>query len=199
MSENNKNFAMVSPNVANTPSSWLAVAGLDLGDRRCALQVAASPGGIGSGIYLLAPQATAGAYAANQCIGTLLQVTAFTKAGGTAMITDINVVDAAAQAAALRIFFFRGDPGWTCTNKTAITFGGTSIGNINRVCAVYDVAASDYVTIVGADNTVSFANIGASQRIDNVEAAQILWALVVSNGTPNYGGDKLRIKVGLTQ
>lgn len=126
----------------------------------------------------------AGAYVSGRVVGTLIDLTSMCGSGGGGMILQINVADAANQKKALKIYFFGGVPSTKVDDDVFAT--SLVIGDINKLIAVVDVAAADYVTL----NSLAYNIIGAPPDTDKLSIAHgtgELWAYVVTNDTPNYG------------
>lgn len=128
---------------------------------------------------------SAGAYTSGDNVGGLLALTGATRLPNTtSMLTSVHVRDNANQAAALSILLFSSDPstGATITDNAAFVYGTTSF---TKQIGIINVAALDYTVF----NNKASASLTGLNRICTSVGSSILYAVVVTTGTPTYAAN----------
>jgi hypothetical protein len=147
--------------------------------------------------------ATAGAYAANQVIGTPQKIIGSLDKGGTATLVSGLLLDLANQKQAVDVFFFNKLPTSQGADKAAFALNATDamalVGRYSFLASAYSTASSNNVSeatvgllqiglVAGNNNPVSGVNTSQPNNTLNTNS---IYVLAVSRGTPTYGANGL--------
>jgi len=137
------------------------------------------------------PTNTTAIYADGDLIGGKLTLTGLVPfSGGRSIITGITVTDKSEQNAALTVIFFNTNPtNTTFTDNAELDVADADLVNI---AGIIPVAAADYVGL--ADNSVATVNKYLTLAPNSTS---VVYAAIVSEGTPTYAGTTdLKLIVG---
>jgi hypothetical protein len=142
------------------------------------------------------PTIGTGAYADGNHLGAVKEVTnAFDADGDTATLLSVQIVDKAAQAAALDILFFNAEPTLTSTDGTALNISDAEM--TSKFMGRVSVAATDYTTVTSCSEATV---LGLGLLLQAAAGTNKLYYLLRSRGAPTYGAtDALVVKLGLLQ
>lgn len=132
------------------------------------------------------------AYAAGDSIGGKITLTGALRAAGKGVVlTDIVILDRAAQSPTGTIILFNADPtAATITDNAAFVFSTDDL----KVIAAIPVAAADYVTI----NSKAVASIAPPPRTLTAASGTALYAAFVTTSTPTFAAStNLQVSFGL--
>ena len=131
------------------------------------------------------------AYASGDVLADTQAMTACMRVNqGTAVIHSITLLDEDDQAQALDLLFLRTD----VTIGTENSAVSVSDANAREIMGVVEVAAADYVDLVGSQ-IVTKTNVGIV--VDAAAGADDLYVAAISRGTGTYTASGIRLMVGL--
>lgn len=137
------------------------------------------------------PTNTTAIYADGDLIGGKLTLTGLVPfSGGRAMISGLTITDLSEQNAALTVLFFNSNPtGTTFTDNAELDVADADLINL---AGFIPVAATDYVGL--KDNSVASVNKYLTLAPNGTS---VVYAAIVSEGTPTYAGTTdLKLVVG---
>jgi hypothetical protein len=141
------------------------------------------------------PTVTASSYSANNVVGGIQTLTGLMRGASTlGLLESVSVIDAAAQAAQLSIFFFKATPtGGTYTDHGALVLAAADLPNyLGKI----DLTAATYDAMGTAVKSNTLANIGLELQGDS---SGNVYAIATTTGTPTYTALCLTFTYGARQ
>lgn len=143
---------------------------------------------------VVTPVIGAAAFTAGDFVGGKLTLAnAGRVAAGTGIIQNLSIVDAAKQAAALRIYLFKADLAGTYADNAVESF---TAADMLKLIDVIDVLAGDWETLTNASVTKAetLRGLGIPYKITSGTS---LFAIIRTLGTPTYTANCLQLTFGL--
>ena len=143
---------------------------------------------------VVTPVIGAAAFTAGDFVGgKLILANAGRVAGGSGIVQNLSIVDAAKQAAALRIYLFKTDLAGTYADNAVESF---TAADMLKLIDVIDVLASDWETLtnVSVTNVETLRGLGIPYKITTGTS---LFAIIRTLGTPTYTANCLQLTFGL--
>ncbi len=138
---------------------------------------------------VVTPVIGAAAFHVNDIVGGKLTLPfAARRAGGSGIIQDLQIVDAAKQATELCVYIFNADLTVAADNATEATSAADLLKYIGHIV----VAASDYKTLANA--SVASVKLGWTYK---VASGTNLYAFIRCTGTPTFTANCLQLKFGM--
>lgn len=158
------------------------------------LQLLCGSVGGSSQAVIATPVLGTGAYAANDCVGGLIELSPFASRGNGAVLQSIHVYDTAGAAADLDFNFFGANPSASTLNNDV----GLSIAaaDVDKLIATVHADDGDYQAYDnGSGKVCPVRNLGIPMR--NSEEGSVLYCAIMTTGTPTYGAaNALKIVFG---
>jgi hypothetical protein len=110
--------------------------------------------------------------------------------GGTGVLGSVLLVDTSNQKAPLTLFFYTRDPTGSYVDNAAPV---GAVGDGPYVLGMVQVLAEDYLEIGG----VAYCEIGGLGTVLQAQTTDSIWVVIVSNGTPTYAANALRLRLGI--
>ena len=145
-------------------------------------------------LIVITPVIGAAAFTAGDFVGgKLILANAGRIAGGSGIVQNLSIVDAAKQAAALRIYLFKTDLAGTYADNAVESF---TAADMLKLIDVIDVLASDWETLtnVSVTNVETLRGLGIPYKITTGTS---LFAIIRTLGTPTYTANCLQLTFGL--
>lgn len=135
------------------------------------------------------PTITAGAYSADDQVGSLITITPGMTGLSLVELVGITIVDQAAQKASIDIFFFDESPTVTSSDNDAANVADAEVED--KCIGFVNVPAANYEDF-SANSVATVRDLGFFMKTNTKET---IYALLVTRGTPTYAAtDDLRIK-----
>lgn len=142
------------------------------------------------------PGVTGTAYVANDEVGTPVTL-ALPRSGQAALLHSLALVDPDNQKVAADVFLFDELPtgaGDKNAHDLAASEEGKYIGHVSLAASDYKGGTACAVATKGALGIVV-----NPKKVDSLLAAEAIYALVVTRGTPTYTPGQLTLKLGVEQ
>lgn len=120
----------------------------------------------------------------------LVSASAFAKAGGTAKLEHVSVLDKDDQGVEMDLFFLNADVALG-TEDAGISITDT---NAEAIVAIVNVPAASYVDLIGCQRA-EVANIG--KVLKAAAGSKSLWIAAATRGTPTHTASGLIVRLGL--
>ena len=127
------------------------------------------------------PTVTAGAYTADDCVGSDHELAGASRiAGACTLLQNFTIIDMAAQDAEMVVYIFDAEPAaGTYTNDAELDIHDT---DMDKAVGCFSVLAGDY--LAAKDNSIATVrNIGLLCR---PASGTSLWAVIKTTGTPTF-------------